>query len=104
MGLGKPVILTSWSGNTDYMTPDNSLGVGYELVSLGRDYGPYKAHQVWAEPDVSEAAHWMRKLLDETSLAETVGQRARATILSQFSPTAVGTLLSKRLDYIRRNV
>lgn len=103
MSLGKPVILTNWSGNTDYMTPDNSFAVGYELVSLGRDYGIYKSHQVWAEPDVAEAARWMGRLLDEPGLAERVGRRARAEIEARFSPAAVGAIIRRRLDYIRRN-
>ena len=104
MRLGKPVVLTNWSGNTDYMTPDNSIGIDYELVRLGRDYGPYKSHQLWAEPDLEHAAHWMRRLVDEPGLAERIGLRARATIESRFSPDAVGVLIKQRLDYIRRNV
>lgn len=103
MLLGKPVMLTEWSGNTDYMTADNSIGIGYELVSLGRDYGPYKAHQFWAEPDLEQAAHWMRRLVDEPGLAKSFGRRARETIEARFSPGAVGGLIKKRLDYIRRN-
>lgn len=103
MRLGKPVVLTNWSGNTDYMTPDNSAAVGYELVSLGRDYGQYKSHQVWAEPDVEEAARWMRRLVDEPGLAEAMGARSRETIESRFSPGAVGALVRERLDEIRRD-
>jgi glycosyltransferase involved in cell wall biosynthesis len=103
MRLGKPVVLTNWSGNTDYMTPENSIGIDYELVTLGRDYGPYKSHQLWAEPDLEQAAHWMRRLVDESGLAERIGRRARATIESRFSPEAVGVLIKQRLDAIRRN-
>jgi glycosyltransferase involved in cell wall biosynthesis len=103
MRLGKPVILTNWSGNTDYMTPENSIGIDYELVSLGRDYGSYKAHQCWAEPDIEQAAHWMKKLVEEPALAEEIGRRGRATIETRFSPEAVGGLIKQRLEYIRRN-
>lgn len=102
MSLGKPAILTNWSGNTDYMTPENSFGIGYELVRLGRDYGPYKSHQWWAEPDVEQAAACMRRLLEEPELAARVGRRARATIESDFSPESVGGLIKRRLDYISR--
>lgn len=103
MSLGKPVVLTNWSGNTDYMTPENSVAINYELVSLGRDYGPYKSHQLWAEPDIDQAAHWMRRLLDEPGLAERIGKHASATIESRFSPEVVGSLIRKRLDCIRDN-
>ncbi|HEU4593705.1 MAG TPA: glycosyltransferase [Pyrinomonadaceae bacterium] len=103
MRLAKPALLTNWSGNTDYMTPDNSVGIGYELVSLGRDYGPYKSHQVWAEPDTEQAARWMRRLVEEPGLAQRIGARARETIEANYSPEAVGALIKKRLDDIRRD-
>lgn len=31
MFLGKPVIATGWSANTDFMTADNSFPVRYQL-------------------------------------------------------------------------
>ena len=42
MAHGKPVIATGWSGNTDFMTPDNSFPVSYELVELTEDVGAYR--------------------------------------------------------------
>src|SRR5437870_972065 len=69
MSLGKPVIVTAWSGSADYIRPDNCAAIGYELVTLGKDYGPYKANQSWAEPDLDEAAQWMRRLVEEPELA-----------------------------------
>ena len=102
MSLGKPVIMTEWSGNTDYMTPDNSIGIKYELVKLQRDYGPYKAGQVWAEPDVEQAADWMTKFAGDHDLAHAVGQRGRQTIQEDLSPRVVGDLIQKRLAEIRK--
>jgi len=101
MSLGKPVILTRWSGNTDYMTSDNSIGVDYQLVELQRDYGPYKAGQVWAEPDIDQAAHWMKKLAGDRDLANEIGARGRQTIQRDLSPAVVGNLIRKRLSEIR---
>lgn len=102
MLLGKPVVLTNWSGNTDYMTPENSVGIDYELVKLGRDYGLYKAHQHWAEPDIEQAARWMRRIAEEPGLGESIGRSARATVESGYSPEAVGRLIRERLDQILR--
>ena len=101
MSLGKPVIMTRWSGNTDYMTSDNSIGVDYELVELQRDYGPYKAGQLWAEPDIEQAARWMKKLAGDRELASSIGERGRETVQDQFSPIVVGNLIRKRLAEIR---
>lgn len=102
MSMGKPTILTNWSGNIDYMTGDNSIAIDYRLVELGRDYPPYKAEQKWAEPDVEQAAHWMRTLFEDRDLALEIGARGRDTINRQFSPRAVGQLMQDRLSQIRK--
>jgi glycosyltransferase involved in cell wall biosynthesis len=102
MYLGKPVIATNWSGNTDYMTGDNSIGINYQLVKLGRQYGPYEAHQYWAEPDIGQAAYWMARISRDRDLAEKIGRRGQATIMSEYSPEAVGEIIRRRLEYVRR--
>jgi glycosyltransferase involved in cell wall biosynthesis len=101
LSLGKPAIITRWSGNVDYMTDDNSVGIDYRLVKLGRDYGPYEADQHWAEPDIDQAAHWMKKLAGDPALATAIGKRGQQTILTKFSPEAVGAIISERLAAIR---
>ncbi len=101
MSVGKPAIITNWSGNTDYMTPDNSIAIDYELVTLGRDYGPYKSYQHWAEPDIEQAAYWMKRIVEDAELAKIIGRRAQETIDSEFSPTAVGRIIKERLEHIR---
>ena len=101
MSLAKPAIITNWSGNVDYMTADNSIAIDYELVKLGRDYGPYKAHQSWAEPDLEQAGYWMKKLASDPSLGHRLGHAAQQTIATLFSPEVVGTQIRARLDQIR---
>jgi len=101
MSLAKPAIITNWSGNVDYMTPDNSIAIDYNLVKLGQDYGPYKAHQHWAEPDVEQASHWMKKLHSDPSLGHRLGHRGRETIVSLYSPSVVAAQIRARLAEIR---
>lgn len=102
MSLGKPAILTNWSGNTEYMRHDNCMPVDYQLKTLGRDYGPYEAHQYWAIPDINHAAAHMRTLANNPALAKTIGERGRLTIESEFSAQAIGTRMKKRLESIAR--
>jgi glycosyltransferase involved in cell wall biosynthesis len=102
MSLGKPTILTNWSGNTDYMTKDNSIGIDYELVKVGEDYGNYERDQYWAEPDIDQAAYWMKRIYQEPDLARGIGLRGKETICSEYSGAAIGKLILKRLEYIRR--
>ncbi len=90
MALGKPVIATGWSGNMDFMNEDVAACVRYELVELKGSYGPYRAGQHWAEPDIDDAADWMRRLRKDRELATTMAQAAQQSILTGYSPEAVG--------------
>src|SRR5208282_1378198 len=60
MSLGKPVIATGYSGNTDFMNHTNSLLVKFDLVRLEKTFGPYEKGNLWANPDVDHAAQLMR--------------------------------------------
>lgn len=101
MYLGKPVIATHWSGNVDMMDKSNSLPVGYELVQLQEDIGPYKKGQVWAEPDISEAARKMVALADRrSSIAGELGARARNTIHERYAPVVAAGKMEARIREI----
>ena len=64
MCAGKPVIATNYGGNTDFMTINNSFPVSYTLVELDKNYGAYEKGNVWAEPDIDNAAQLMKKVLE----------------------------------------
>ncbi len=97
MSLGKPVIATGWSGNMDFMNAGNSCPVAYELVTLDRDYLSYRAGQRWAEPDIDHAAYLLRRVVENAAYRKRIGERARATIRSEFSPAAAGRRYRERL-------
>ncbi|MBD2867957.1 glycosyltransferase family 4 protein [Paenibacillus arenilitoris] len=101
MYLGKPAIGTNWSSNTDFMNHNNSCPVNYELVSLGSTYGPYEAYQIWAEPDVSHASYYMKRLVEDTDYRNKISKNGEQTIKLEFSPQKVGHLVKKRLEYIK---
>jgi glycosyltransferase involved in cell wall biosynthesis len=100
MFLGKPVIATGWSGNMEFMRPDNSCPVEFRLVALDRDIGPYERGQIWAEPDLDHAADLMKKIAVETSWRQKIGEAGRATIVNEFSPERIGELYRQRLAAI----
>ena len=97
MYLGKSVIGTNWSGNTDFMNNMNSCAVDYKLIQVGADYGPYKAYQIWADPDVEQAAYFMRKLVDDPKWDKMLAVKGQETIRNNFSPIVVGELIKQRL-------
>ena len=102
MALGKAVMATHWSGNVDYMRQDNCVGINYQLVTIEQDYGPYKKGQVWAEPDLTQAAQAMQQLAGNHEWAQQLGMKGKETIENEFSPSAVGAMMRKRLATIRQ--
>jgi glycosyltransferase involved in cell wall biosynthesis len=102
MLLGKPVVATNWSGNTDFMRPDNSFPVNFRLVQVERDFGVYRAGQTWADPDIEHAASLLRQVMDNEPLRAKISQQAMRTIREEFSPESVGRRIRARLDYLQR--
>ena len=102
MALGKPVIATAYSGNLDFMTEKNSLLVRYRLIQLQEDYGPYMKGSHWADPDVEQAATYMRWIVAHPWQAQRLGRRAAATIQRSFSPHAVGLRIKHHLQQLTR--
>lgn len=90
--LGKPMIATHWSGNTDFMDEHNSLPVGYRLVELDEDIGPYQKDQTWAEPYLQQAADHIRKAFNSPQLVRRLGEQAAQTIRQRYSPRRGGQL------------
>ncbi len=100
MYLGKPVIATAWSGNMEFMNPDVACLVGYRLIPVRDGEYPFWQDQVWADPDVDEAAAWMVKLVDQPGWGRQLGQRASRHIRSHFSYRAIGLQYVDRLREI----
>ena len=100
MSLGKSVILTNWSGSTDYTDAEHCLPIDYQLITLEQDYGPYLKGQRWAEPSIEDASAAMRKLVNEPAFADEIGKKAQVFIDAEFSPRAVGEKMKSRLAEI----
>lgn len=98
MFLGKPAIATNYSGNVDFMDAHNSCPVNYNLVPVGQDYGPYKAYQVWADPDLAHAAYYMKRLVEDHAWYQMISLQGANTIYSRFSPAAIGSLIRRRMQ------
>lgn len=101
MALGKPVIATAYSGNMEFMTPANSYLTGYRIVPIGGDYGPYRRNDVWADPDIDQAAEHMCAVVNDPARAARIGARAAEDIALDFSPVAVGTRMLARLRLLQ---
>ncbi|TWA53824.1 glycosyltransferase involved in cell wall biosynthesis [Azospirillum baldaniorum] len=99
MASGIPVVATGWSGNLEFMTPDTAGLVAHALVPAADPGGPYHhPEQLWAEPDVRDAARWLRRLREHPDEARAMAERAREHILADFSAEAWLRRVRERLD------
>jgi glycosyltransferase involved in cell wall biosynthesis len=101
MLLGKPVIATAYSGNLDFMSPDNSRLVSCRRVPITRELPFYRKGCLWADPDLEQAAHWMRWVYDHAEEARALGQRGRADVSRLLSFRSAGERMARRLQELK---
>jgi glycosyltransferase involved in cell wall biosynthesis len=103
MAKGKPVIATGYSGNMDFMTLSNSYPVKYNLIEIEHGYGCYGQGNLWADPDVNDAARLMRYVYEHRDEALRVGLTAMDDIKKYLSHSTIGELIAKRFNIIINN-
>ena len=94
MAVARPVIGTAYSGNLEFMTPETSVLIPYEMVRVPFGCGPYPPTALWAEPDVDAAAEAMRTMASDPTAAAILGARARAHIERRHTAES-------RVDFVR---
>ncbi len=82
MFLGKPVIGTSFSGNTEFLTEETGFPVPYHMRAVEQGEYPYSAGNSWAEPDIRTAAGMMRSVACRTDEVRSKALRDRPTLNS----------------------
>lgn len=97
MYLGKPVIVTNYSGNTDFTLPDNSCLVNYKLIPVEEGQYPFYQNQVWADPDVEHAAWYMRKVFEDHAFSEAIARKGQEYVRQNFNQNAIGAIYAERL-------
>lgn len=101
MAYGKPVIATGYSGNLQFMTPENSFLVPWRPTTVPEHCEPYPVGTRWADPDLDAAAAALRTIVDDPALATAKGQRAAYDIRERHSPAVAGARIAARLATVR---
>jgi glycosyltransferase involved in cell wall biosynthesis len=102
MGFGKPTIATGYSGNMDFMTPENSCLVKYKMKSLSaKDYHGQEG-QEWADPDIDDAAMYMHKIFNDEYFRKSIARQGMYDIHKKLSFQAVGKLYQETLQQIQK--
>ena len=97
MYLGKPVVVTNYSGNTDFTLADNSCLVDFKLITVEDGQYPYHEGQQWADANVEHAAWHMKRLHADHAYARDLGARGRAYIHQNFNRRTIGAIYESRL-------
>ncbi|PZP25230.1 glycosyltransferase [Pseudomonas kuykendallii] len=96
---GKPVVITGYGGQLDYLDPALSALVDYTLVPVHEPTwsASYKPSDLWAEPSVEQAARQLRTIFEAPVAARQRAAQQAARIARDFSPDAVISALLEAL-------
>ncbi len=100
MLLKTPVIATNWSANSDFMTTRSACCVDSELVEIKTDHAMYKTGMRWAEPDITQAAVFMKLLKTDKDYREELSENAYKFITENFSVKKSAKKISDRIEAI----
>ena len=84
MLMGKPVMATDWSANTEFCRPGASFPIPYKLVPVKpNEY--FVSMREWAEADIDAAATALHSCYDNPAFRCEVGEKGRKFIEDHFS-------------------
>lgn len=100
MLLGTPAIATNWSANTEFMNNENACMVDYKLITLKKDYVMYKKGNRWAEPDINQAAMYMKKLYEDETFYKEISIKAQNYIKNNLNLEVASKKIQNRVNQI----
>jgi GT2 family glycosyltransferase len=100
MALGKPVIATDYSGNTDFLSEATGYPLPYRIRNVAPDEYVHTDGQVWAEPDEAACSAAMTHVFADPEGAAARGRSAQRFIEKQFGTRHVGRIVENRLNEI----
>ena len=101
MKMGKAVIATNYSGNTDFTTPDTACMVDYSLIEVNPDdYVHYEPGQIWADPYIEHASSYMKKLFEDSEFYRIKSLLGKEFIDTHYNHHVTGNRFRSRLKEI----
>ena len=100
MCLGKPVIVTAYSGNMDFTVPNAAALVPARRQQLAVGEYPFGEGQYWADPDVEAAAGLMRRMVTDSPWRMALATRGRKKVDDSFGAKVVGSAYGRALREI----
>lgn len=97
MAWGKPVITTAYGGVMQFCNDRNSFLVDWDRGYVPETSGPYTKGMPWAEPDLEQAADYMRTVMDDRERARKIGDQAATDIRTLHNPKVAGARMLEAL-------
>lgn len=98
MSVGTATMATGFSGNLDFMTPENSALIAYDLVPVRTPYPAYQYlvnRDVWAEPSHDDSVRWLRRMADDTELRERLAAQGLAEMRTRQESVLGGAVINE---------
>jgi len=99
-----PTIAVNWSGNTEFMTDENSFLVDFHLQDVPRDLErivfPMNFGSRYAEPRLDDLADKMSYVFHHFEEAQKKGPAARETVISNHSYRTIAAQTLKALEQL----
>lgn len=98
--IARPVVMTAYGGQLDFLDPERSWLVDYDMVPVHEPTwaANYRPSDRWAEPSVDQAAAHMRCIFEQPSKARARAQELAAQLHQKFSRQAVVSKLLHALS------
>jgi glycosyltransferase involved in cell wall biosynthesis len=93
MFYGVPVIASGYSGNLEYMNPNNSYLVPCKEAFVKTPDGPFQRGSVWGDPNLDAAAAMLRQIAEHPADAIARGRLGHDAVVEKLSASAVADAL-----------
>ena len=100
MLVGTPTIATNWSANTEFMNRDIACMVDYKMIEIEKDMPPFKKGYQWADADIDQAAHYMKKLFQDKEFYDKMVIDAGNYVREKLSMKKAVSIMQNRLNEI----
>ena len=104
MLIGTPVVATSWSGSSEFVTEATSFPIPSKLIPVSAGSYPYHQNCKWAEPDLNAAANALTAIRGRHPVVSTKVIAGHELIKRRYSAEAAGQAMLTRLMHIERLV
>lgn len=105
MATGLPVIVTNWSGHTEYANPGNALMINVECFEPVPPVDPFNDHvykgAMWARPSAHHLGVLLRSVFENRPGAANIGRLGRESVLANYTWDAACSRMYRHLSTLR---